>query len=138
MAQVASVGGSALDADVAQHLVSVYGTRAADVARLVREDPSLGERLVEGRAEILAQVDWAVREEMASEVEDVMVRRTQLFYRDVQQGLTAVATVADRMALLLGWTPEQRATSAREYEAEVALARQWRHAGEEAAAEVAV
>jgi glycerol-3-phosphate dehydrogenase len=86
----------------------------------------------------LAQVDWAVREEMASEVEDVMVRRTQLFYRDVHQGLTAVDAVADRMALLLGWSPAQRAASARKYEAEVALARQWRHIGEEAAAEVAV
>ena len=46
------------------------------------------------RIEVLAQVDWAVNEELAGTVSDVMIRRTQLFYRDRDQGLGAAEAVA--------------------------------------------
>jgi glycerol-3-phosphate dehydrogenase len=126
VAQVDEVGGEGLSAASAALLVSVYGMRAMDVARLVREEPALGEPLVPGRPEILAQVDWAVREEMASEVEDVMIRRTQLFYRADDQGLCAIDKTAARMATLLDWDDARRDASAEQYRAEVALARAWR------------
>ena len=64
-ARVADVGGDAIDSAVAEHLVGTYGTGAIDLARLVRAAPELGERLIPGRPEILAQVDWSVTEEMA-------------------------------------------------------------------------
>lgn len=132
--QVLDIGGEALSVDTADLLMSTYGVRAVDVARLVREDPGLGARLVPDRPEILAQVDWAVKEEMASEVDDVLVRRTQLFYRDVDQGLGAVEAVGARMAALLGWDDDRRARSEAAYRDEVALARQWKSDEEQAAA----
>jgi glycerol-3-phosphate dehydrogenase len=121
--QVASEGGVAVD--IARGLVDTYGMRALDLARRVKADPALTERLVPGRPEIVGQVDWGVREEMASEVSDLLVRRTQIFYRDAEQGLGCTDRVADRMATLLGWTPERRQASADAYRAEVALARTW-------------
>jgi glycerol-3-phosphate dehydrogenase len=126
MAAAKLASGGTLKDDTVSHLVAVYGTRACDVAKLAAEDPSLGELLCKDRPEILAQVDWAVQEEMASEVADVMVRRTQIYYRAMDQGLRAAKTVADRMSSLLGWTSEQREASLAAYESEVSLSRQWK------------
>jgi glycerol-3-phosphate dehydrogenase len=126
VARVLEAGGEGLPLDVATYLVGVYGTRALDVARLVQAQPELGQRLVPGRPEILAQVDWAVREEMAADVADLMVRRTQLFFRDRDQGLGAVEVVADRMGTLLGWEPSRKQGAAEAYRQVVARARAWR------------
>jgi glycerol-3-phosphate dehydrogenase len=116
----------ALDRDIADHLVATYGTRAIDVARFVAEDPARAERLVEGRPEILGQVDWAVRDEHARRVEDVMMRRTQLYFRDLDQGLGAAPAVSARMATLLGWSEARRAEELERYHEEVATSRAWR------------
>jgi len=123
--QVQEAAGGHLDTEQAQHLADTYGMRGIDIARLVAEQPALAERLIEGRPEILAQVDWAVEHELACRVEDVMIRRTQLFYRDVDQGLPATERVAARMAERLGWSPERQAEEVQRYQAEVALSRQW-------------
>lgn len=119
-------GEGRVPADVAEHLVGTYGTRALDVARKVRRDPALGARLVEGRPEILAQVDWAVEAELAAEVADVLVRRTQMFYRDEDQGLGCAEVVGERMGTLLGWDAGRVRASVQAYRDEVALARAWR------------
>jgi len=55
-----------------------------------------------------------------------MVRRTQLFYRDVDQGLGAVPAVAARMAEKLGWDDARRQAEIARYEAVVEQSRAWR------------
>jgi glycerol-3-phosphate dehydrogenase len=55
-----------------------------------------------------------------------MVRRTQLFFRDRDQGLGAVEVVADRMGTLLGWEPSRKQGAAEAYRQVVARARAWR------------
>jgi glycerol-3-phosphate dehydrogenase len=108
------------------HLVDTYGMRALELSRICAGDPSALEPIVPGRIEIMAQVDFGVREEFAASVADILVRRTQIFFRDEDQGLTAAHAVADRMAPLLGWSDEDRQRSIEAYEAEVALSRRWR------------
>ncbi|MCB9614921.1 MAG: glycerol-3-phosphate dehydrogenase [Sandaracinus sp.] len=115
-----------LDEDVALHLANTYGMRALVVAKLVKEDPGLGHRLVPGRPEILAQVTYAATHELAASVCDVMIRRTQLFYRDVDQGLGSVDAVAHELGRRLGWDDKTQRRSADAYRAEVALSRRWR------------
>ncbi len=107
-------------------LVGTYGTRAVDVARLIAADQTGGEVLVEGRPERLAQVDFAVHREHARTVTDVLLRRTQLYYRDGDQGLAAAPKVAARMQGLLGWSDERRDGEVVAYAAEVARSRRWR------------
>lgn len=111
--------------EVARHLGDTYGMRGMDVARLCVDTPDLSQRLIEGRPEILAQVDWAVNEELATRLGDVMIRRTQLFYRDVDQGLGAAPRVAARMAELLGWDDARREEEIVLYREEVERSRQW-------------
>mgnify|MGYP000035024681 CR=1 FL=1 len=124
--QVAEAAGGLLDGVQARHLADTYGMRGIDLARQVAGEPLLATRLVPDRPEILGQVDWAVRHELAARVVDVMVRRTQLYYRDPDQGLGATEAVADRMAKLLGWSEERRSDEVALYQAEVARSRQWR------------
>jgi glycerol-3-phosphate dehydrogenase len=119
-------GLSELDDEICEHLVSTYGSRAKDIATLVARDRSGGERLVAGRPEILAQVDFAIDQELAATACDVLCRRTQLSLRDVDQGLGAVDRVIARMKGKLAWT-EARATEERaRYQHEVDLSRAWR------------
>ena len=126
--QVREIGGEALEMPTARLLANTYGMKGMEVARLVREDPLLAAPLVPGRPEILAQVDWAVREELAATVSDVLTRRTQLFFKGDDQGLDAAEKVADRMAELLGWSAERRAEMLARYDVDVARSRRWRDA----------
>ncbi len=111
---------------IRRHLVDTYGMRALELAKMCAEHPPLLEAIVPGRIEIMAQVDFAVREELAASVSDVMVRRTQIFFRDRRQGLGSVDKVASRMAELIGWSEEEKQRSIDAYKAEVALSRKWR------------
>lgn len=110
----------------AKHLVSVLGMRAIDLAERVAADPDAAAPLVQGRPEILGQVDWAVSVELARTVTDVMMRRTQLYYRDDEQGIAAVQVVAGRMANHLGWSEDEAAAQAAAYLEEVERSRRWR------------
>jgi len=125
-AEAVAAGGGRLADEVALHLAHVYGSLAVEVARLCDREPSLARRLVEGRPEIEAQVVWAAERELAATVEDVMIRRTQLFFKDRDQGLGAVETVASRLADVLGWDQECRRLMVEAYAREVALSRAWR------------
>ena len=107
-------------------LTDTYGMRAMDVARLMVASPELAEPVVEGRPEVMAQVAWAVDMELAGEVSDIFIRRTQLFFRDRDQGLSGVERVGRYLASKLDWSDERRAASEQDYRDEVALSRSWR------------
>jgi glycerol-3-phosphate dehydrogenase len=67
-----------------------------------------------------------VQEELANEVADVLVRRTQVFFRALDQGLGAAEWVSQRMKALGGWSEERRQASLAAFQHEVGLSRQWR------------
>jgi len=116
----------AVSYETALYLASRYGTRGVDVARLAKDEQRLRTRLNDERPEILAEVDWAVTRELCATVCDFMVRRTQLFYRNRDQGLGATDLVAERMGELLGWDDMHRTEETLAYQAEVARSRKWR------------
>jgi glycerol-3-phosphate dehydrogenase len=103
--------------------------RGVQVAERVVAEPGLAEALVSGRPEILAQVDFAIDQELAATVRDVLIRRTQLYYRDREQGLGAAERVAERMAARLGWDPARKESEVAAYREEVARSRRWRGPG---------
>lgn len=125
-AAITAASDGRLEHERARYLADEYGMVGLDIARRVAADAAMGARLVPGRPEILAQVDHAVEAELAATVADVMSRRTQLYYRDHEQGLGAAGTVADRMAALLGWSAETRQRMIEAYAEDVALSRRWR------------
>ena len=117
-----------LSAEVSRHLIDTYGMRALELAKLCAADPSLLDPIVPGRVEIMAQVDFGVREELAASISDIMIRRTQIFFRDFEQGLGSLEKVAIRMAHLIGWSDEEKQKFIDAYKADVALTQQWKQA----------
>lgn len=117
--------GGRLDDDTAGFLVYNYGVRAPELARLVADDPSLGEPICDGRPEIMAQIDWGVNMELAATVTDILLQRTQIYYRAHDQGLGVVRKVAEHMGELLDWDEETIDDQIDRYERDVALSRQW-------------
>jgi glycerol-3-phosphate dehydrogenase len=130
---VAEEAGARLPEATCRYLADRYGTLAINLVRLAITDQRLLEPLIPGRPEIMAQVDWAVRFEMAVTVTDFMARRTQLFFRDADQGLGAMGVVSGRMGELIGWSAEDRAASEAGYREEVARSRRWRTPAPESA-----
>ncbi len=112
--------------DSAELLAHNYGMRALNIAELVADDPSLGARILPDRPEIMAQINYGIYEEFACTVRDILKQRTQIYYRDVQQGLTVVDKVAAHMATLLRWDADTQAHMAQQYRDEVALHAAWR------------
>ena len=119
-------GGEALTEASARELTRTYGMRGLEIARMVRDDPKLAAPLNPGRPEILAQVDWSVQQELAATLDDILVRRTQIFYRDHDQGLGGLEAIADRMAELLDWDDATRQRNIDAYTRLVEESRRWK------------
>ena len=88
--------------DVIRQLVANYGSEYSTALRVVTLDPSLGHRVVPTATVIKAQVAYAVREEMACRLSDVVLRRTELGSLGYP-GADALRTCAELMAPMLGW-----------------------------------
>lgn len=124
--EILEVGNGHIEIDTARLLANTYGMRGVKIARLVYANPELGERLCDGRPEIIAQVDFGVHEEMAATVTDMLIQRTQVFYRAEDQGIAASEKVAERMKELLGWDEEAREHHIDQYRHDVELSRAWK------------
>jgi len=112
-----------LDSEVMCHLVATFGTDYTRLLELVAGDHTLGQRLVADLPYIWAEVPYAVRQEMALTLSDVLARRTHLLYEDRQQGLGVAEAVAHLMAKDLGWGPDEVARQVAAYRQEVELTR---------------
>lgn len=124
IALVTSAGG--LSPATAKLLVEIYGSRAIDVARRAAADASAAAPWGPDRPEIAAMVDWSIDEELAVTVEDILVRRTSVFYHDAQQGLGVASFVAARMGERLGWDAARVAEEIEAYQVVVAKSRAFR------------
>ena len=82
--------------------LSVYGTDAPAVQELATLDPALAEKIHPDLPYIKAEVVWAVREEMARTVEDVLSRRTRGLLLGARASIEAAPVVADLLARELG------------------------------------
>jgi glycerol-3-phosphate dehydrogenase len=86
----------------AEAAMRVYGSDAAAVENLIREDDSLRERLHPALPYRGADVIWGARHEMARSVEDVLARRTRSLLLDARASIEIAPRVAGLMARELG------------------------------------
>lgn len=86
--------------------LAVYGSDAEKISALIRQNSPLGERLHPALPYLKAEVVWAVREEMARTVEDVLARRTRALFLNAAAALKMAPTVAELLAKELGWSDQ--------------------------------
>lgn len=101
------------EADVLQ----VYGSDAEAIRELAKNDPGLAKPLHPRLPYLSAEVVWAVRNEMARTVEDVLARRTRALLLDAKASMEAAEQVADLMAAELGRDKQWRTDQVRQYRA---------------------
>jgi glycerol-3-phosphate dehydrogenase len=98
-----------------EHLITRYGSLAAEVLELIGADPGLARPLAAGYPYLRAEVVYAVTHEGALHVEDVLARRVRLLIESPDAGVSAAADVAALMGGLLGWNRRKRSQEARQY-----------------------
>ena len=91
----------------ALHLLHNYGANAERLLELTHEDESLQQPLLADLPNIAAEVIYAVREELALTIADVLTRRTRIAI--LGAAMNCVENVADLMARELGWDEERKA-----------------------------
>jgi glycerol-3-phosphate dehydrogenase len=99
----------------AQHLVQKFGTHAGRVLALTTVDLNLGLLLLDGFPTLRAEVVYAARYEMATTIEDVLLRRSGLQLSSWTGAIAAAPLTASILAGELDWNPEFTRTSIERY-----------------------
>jgi glycerol-3-phosphate dehydrogenase len=91
--------------------LAYYGTDAAKILALAEADTTLAQPIHSRLPYIQAQVVWAVQQEMARTLEDVLSRRTRALVLDAQAALESAPGVVRLMGQVLGrdlaWEQQQ-------------------------------
>ncbi|HET6370627.1 MAG TPA: FAD-dependent oxidoreductase, partial [Nitrospiria bacterium] len=98
-----------------RRLIGIYGTRYTALLDRIRENRSLLVPIVAGEKETVAQIDYAVEEEMAVRLPDLLVRRTGLSLTRHRRDPGMLKVAVERMGRLLGWDSSRQEEEVRLY-----------------------
>ncbi len=112
-------GNYRLPPETARHVAQKFGTDSPKVLELARHEPQLLQPLIECGVPILAEVVYAIREEMAQTIEDVLLRRIGLQLHSWKEAAKAAPLVAQLLAQELGWSDAQRKEAIEAYLASI-------------------
>ena len=97
-----------LDEKVSHHLYQQYGRGAFEIMKLIQNNPTLGERLVDENDFIKAEIIYVLRYELTTHLIDVFCRRTEMSLFIGHRKASEVAEiVADLMANEYSWSEEK-------------------------------
>jgi glycerol-3-phosphate dehydrogenase len=85
-----------------EEALSVYGSDKIAIEKLMEEDESLKDRLHPKLPYIKAEVVWAIRNEWAQTIEDILSRRTRALLLDAEAAIEVAPIVAELLAEELG------------------------------------
>ncbi len=97
--------------------LNTYGSEACTLLDLCKEDAALAKPIVPDLPYIMAEVTYACRNEMAAQLQDVIVRRLHLNFEDWSRGVTAAPAIAQVMARELGWSASETEAQVQTYKA---------------------
>lgn len=93
--------------DSIYHIFKSYGFRCEEVFNLCRDYPELKEKITPHLPYILAEIPFSLKNEMTLTLIDFLKRRTQVFYRCRDNGLSISYRVAKIMGKFLNWSDER-------------------------------
>lgn len=108
------------DAAVAARFVAAHGTRWPQVWALAANDAALAERLTPALPYVGAELVYAVREELACTLGDLLIRRVPLAFETRDAGRSVADRAASIVAPVLGWSERDIAAALEAYGLEVA------------------
>ncbi len=112
----AALEAAPLAADQRAHLLETYGSAAAEVLALIKDDAALGRRLSDGAPVVTAEVVYACRAEQAVTLTDCLYLRTRLAVLDAAAADRAAESVGALMARHLGWDAGEQARQREAYD----------------------
>lgn len=104
---------------VASHLAKRYGSETPAVLAAADDRPELLDPLVPGLHYLAVEAVYAVEEEMACTLADVLDRRTRASLRDARGTAEAAGAVASLIGPLLGWDSRRAEREAETYAQEI-------------------
>jgi glycerol-3-phosphate dehydrogenase len=123
LAGIRHPGGAAAAAGVDEatfdSLVGRYGSETPAVLARAAGRPDLLEPLVAGLPHLRVEAVWAVEQEMAMTVDDVLSRRTRATLRQAEAAAAAAAGVADLLAPVWERDPRDTRLEAAAFAAEI-------------------
>ena len=91
--------------------LKIYGEGAAEIQKLIIDQPGMEKELVSGLPYTEAEIRWICRNEMPVTIEDMLARRTRALLLNVRASLVMAGKVAEIMAEEFGhgnkWKEEQ-------------------------------
>jgi glycerol-3-phosphate dehydrogenase len=106
-------------AQLTDHLLHRYGSLVEELLDLIAEDGSLAHPLEQAPAYLRAEIAYACISEGVLHLEDIMMRRTRLYYEEPRKGLAAVPEIAEIAVQWLGWGEDREAKEVEEYDRRV-------------------
>ncbi len=114
-----------LGRETLERLVETYGRNYARVLDLARKLPDGEARLCPRNPELVAQLYYAVAEELTVSLSDFLLRRTGIG-TSACQGLDCAESIASRMGELLAWNSRRREAELGAYHDTIARSRRFR------------
>jgi len=102
-----------------EHLLHRYGSLVHEILALVDSDATLRAPLPGADDYLRAEAVYAASHEGARHLDDVLTRRTRISIETFDRGLAAAPVVAELVAPVLGWSPDQVAREVQHYQARV-------------------
>jgi glycerol-3-phosphate dehydrogenase len=106
-------------APLAEHLVRTYGTAWRAVWTIVGSNTALSAPVVPTLPYIVAELHYAVEQEMALTLGDLLIRRLHVAYETRDHGIAAAPAAARAVGPLLGWSESDYSAQLAEYRSEI-------------------
>ncbi|MFW9999856.1 MAG: FAD-dependent oxidoreductase [Candidatus Hermodarchaeota archaeon] len=98
-----------LDNDIADHLYQQYGKGAFKILEMIKQEPSLREKIIEENNFIKAEILYSLRYEPTPHLIDVFCRRTEMsLWIDHKKASNAASKVAEIMANEYSWDENKK------------------------------
>ncbi|HEX6966438.1 MAG TPA: glycerol-3-phosphate dehydrogenase [Gemmatimonadaceae bacterium] len=104
---------------IAEHLVYRYGSNWREVWELVGSNRALAAPVVPSHPDIVAELVYAVEQEMALTLSDLLIRRLHVAFETHDHGAAAAPAVARVVAPLLDWSSAHIEAELAQYQREV-------------------
>jgi len=117
--EIATARAAVGDDDVARRLVHAYGSTWQTVWGRATATPGGTSRVAADLPYVIGEMAYAVEQELACTLGDLLMRRTRLAYETADHGLTVAPAVAELVAPLLGWDADMRVRELNRFRAEI-------------------